>query len=95
MIMDEFVTKRSLYHAKTGNFTGFCVSISSDLNENKLDELYDHFLEIRGKMSNIDPETETWFTIDEFVEYQNNPQDITTMLFEVATTATRMRLRRE
>ena len=92
--MDEFVTKRSLYHAKTGNFTGFCVSISSDLNENKLDELYDHFLEIRGKMSNIDPETETWFTIDEFVEYQNNPQDITTMLFEVATTATRMRLRR-
>ena len=94
MIMDEFVTKRSLYHAKTGNFTGFCVSISSDLNENKLDELYDHFLEIRGKMSNIDPETETWFTIDEFVEYQNNPQDITTMLFEVATTATRKRLRR-
>ena len=92
--MDEFVTKRSLYHAKTGNFTGFCVSISSDLNENKLDELYDHFLEIRGKMSIIDPETETWFTIDEFVEYQNNPQDITTMLFEVATTATRMRLRR-
>ena len=92
--MDEFVTKRSLYHAKTGNFTGFCVSISSDLNENKLDELYDSFLEIRGKMSNIDPETETWFTIDEFVEYQNNPQDITTMLFEVATTATRMRLRR-
>ena len=92
--MDEFVTKRSLYHAKTGNFTGFCVSISSDLNENKLDELYDSFLEIRGKMSNIDPETETWFTIDEFVEYQNNPQDITTMLFEVANTATRMKLRR-
>ena len=92
--MDEFVTKRSLYHAKTGNFTGFCVSISSDLNENKLDELYDHFLEIRGKMSIIDPEIETWFTIDEFVEYQNNPQDIITMLFEVATTATRMRLRR-
>ena len=55
MIMDEFVTKRSLYHAKTGNFTGFCVSMSSDLNENKLDELYDHFLEIRGKMSIIDP----------------------------------------
>ncbi len=94
MIMDQFVTKRSLYHAKTGNFTGFCVSTSCDLNENKLDELYDHFLEIRGKMSNIDPETETWFTVDEFVEYQNNPQNITTMLFEIANIATRMKLRR-
>ena len=92
--MNEFVTKRSLYHAKTGNFTGFCVSLSSDLNEDKLDELYDHFLEIRGKMSNTDEEKETWFTIAEFVEYQNNPENIRNTLYEVATIVTRMKLRR-
>ena len=89
--MTEFITNRSLYHAKTGNFTGFCVSMPLNLDE---DHLYGLFVNIRNSLSVVKEEHETWFTFGEFKEYRNNPEDVLLNLNEVADITTRLKLRR-
>ena len=89
--MREFLTNRSIYHAKTGNFTGFCVSMPLDLHE---EDLYSLFTDIRSNLFESEEEKDAWFTLEEFREYCNNPENILSNLVEVATTATRLKLRR-
>lgn len=89
--MQEFLNNRSLYHAKTGNFTGFCVSLPLNLQE---EELYSLFTDVRANLHEIEEEKETWFTLAEFREFQNNEENKIVLLTELASITTRMKLRR-
>ena len=85
------LTNRALYHAKTGNFAGFCVSVSTSRLDEDLRELFDN---VRSNMKMVEEETISWFNLEEYAYYVENVENIPQYISESASIATRMKLRR-
>lgn len=88
---NNILSRKSLIHAKYGNFSGFRVSLPVQLSEDNSRFLFNN---IRSLLSEITEETESWFNYEEFEEYCANPTNKAEQLNEIASLQTRIKLSR-
>jgi len=89
--MNEGLSNRALYHAKSGSFAGFYVSVPVSLLDENLRKLFDN---VRSTMKTVEEESEGWFSLEEYVNYVENIENIPQYISEDISIATRMKLRR-
>ncbi len=79
--------------AKSGNFAAFCIfSLLEGVNLEKISDFEDFYEEIRKKLPNCkETEDSSWFSLQEFFDFYENSENL---LLEVASTQSRMKMRR-
>ena len=79
--------------AESGNFAAFCIfSLLEGVNLEKISDFEDFYEEIRKKLPNCkETEDSSWFSLQEFFDFYENSENL---LLEVASTQSRMKMRR-
>ena len=80
--------------AESGNFAAFCVfSLLEGVNLQKISDFESLYEEIRENLPECEETQDSWFSLSEFFDFYSK-QNNTVPLFEIASMATRLKLRR-
>jgi len=80
--------------AESGNFAAFCVfSLLEGVNLQKISDFESLYEEIRENLPECEETQDSWFSLSEFFDFCSK-QNNTVPLFEIASMATRLKLRR-